>query len=157
MPVEAEILRTSDIPEAEAEVQEALMARLAKSDPKGPGKRKRKAASTSKVDAKTSGLTPIAAQSPRKNMLKGQGINWREAREYAAVHVFECIDFLMQVVRDPLSKTSDRITAALEVADRGGASKQMIMNALQVNVNNPATDTPAQSQVLIIGDQKVVF
>lgn len=158
-----EILHTADIPEAEAEVQDALIARLTKDQQQAHGnaktkhRRRRKKESLPKVDPVATGLTPVAIQSPRKNMLKGMGANWKEARDYAALHVFECIDFLMQVVRDPLSKTSDRITAAIEVADRGGASKQMIMQALQVNVNKSADEAPVQSNVLIIGDQKVTF
>lgn len=159
-----EIMHTADIPEAESEVQDALMARMERGAKRSKNRPKQSRARKAKAEVST--LTPILSQLPRNNgvardkrgrILKGsvspaRGSVWREVQKYAEVYAFEAVDFLVQVMRDPLTKTQDRIIATGMLMDRG-LGKAVELAKLEVTGPEGSTEP----QVLIIGDQKIVF
>lgn len=158
-----EIVRTGDIPEAEAEVQDALIARLSKA--KSKPKQRERGKQKSKKEPTRSGLVPLVPQTPRSANLPGMPGNranpggksttWREAQKYAEVHVFECLDFLMAVVRDPLTKTSDRITASGMLLERG-LGKAVELAKLEIE-NKTASESTENNVLVLPNGQKVIF
>jgi hypothetical protein len=171
MTAEPELIHTADIPDGNDEVQETLMSRLenastaAKKRPKSSRARKGSAKDRAESLA-PSGMLPVLQQLPRPyaprdargRLLKGaklaKGQLWREVQRYAETHAFEAIDFLVQVMRDPLTKTQDRLIATQMLLDRG-LGKVVELTEMEVTTNKG--DAKADTQVLIIAGQKVKF
>jgi hypothetical protein len=170
MSAEPEVLHTADIPDMNDEVQQTLMARMeakgasSKNRPKSSHARKGSAKDRAQKLA-PSGMLPVLQQLPRPyaprdargRLLKGaklaKGQLWREVQRYAETHAFEAIDFLVQVMRDPLTKTQDRLIATQMLLDRGLGKAVELAKMEVTNVDGEKTE----KQVLIINGQKVVF
>lgn len=166
---EPEVIHSADIPEdtAASEAQDALMARIENLRP-GPGRRSGRervqAEGAEKLEEKIAAaksLPPVTKQTPRKAgnpaLVKGSnnpgGVSKldRAIRDYARAHAFEAIDFLTMVMRDPLCRTTDRMTAAAHLIDYARLPK-----SLDADGGGEGGGT-VTINVLKIGDQVIRF
>lgn len=162
---EPEILPAGDIP-PELEAQEALVARLEHATGE-PSRSSGYAVSTRKPTGKgrSQSLTPIAKQTPRPTrdargrIIKGStSLNpggktaiGKEIQRYAELHCMEAIDFLVNVMRDPIYRTQDRIEAAKELIRQGhGLAKGKSSGEDEGGKNTTVN-------VLVINGQRIEF
>jgi hypothetical protein len=163
MSAEPEILHTSDVPSGaegepshEDEAQSAIMARIdAMRNPSAGRTDKRVNARKGKGAGKLAPMqfSPVIAAKLRDKGNPGLKRTWRDLRVYANNHSYEAIDFLVQVMRDPLCKTQDRLIAAQTLLDRG-QGKAVEISKMEVTTNEGAEAT---KNVLMLNGQKVTF